>query len=412
MSSRSGVTACRPTGDDREEDAATVRLVPDQEARDLACTLRSLFAAECPPTLARALHEPDGQRMLPTLRKALAQTGVFGLAVPTRYGGSGGRLFDVGVFAVEAGRALCPMIVHSTVLTALALQVLGSAEQHEFWLPRLCSGDVYGTTAMWSASDAAVLDPALRADATDATWRLSGTVDFVADADLADIVAVTALEAATGRVIGFVVDTRTAGVGVEPLDMMGGHRAARVRFDDVVVDDPRAVLAGVNRGGLAQPSLRRVANIAVALTCLDLVGVAEAVLERTVDYTVMRHQFGRPIASFQAAQHLIADMRIAVSAARLAAQSALFRLGKGHTATRETAIARMHAATAAKQATLDAHQLHGGMGYVTETDLHLWSERARVLSTLGGGADTAAAWLERELELAGTAPRPQKEEHP
>ena len=105
--------------------------------------------------------------------------------------------------------------------------------------------------------------------------------------------------------------------------------------------------AGADDGGSPR-RLRRVANAAVALLSLDLVGVGEAALQRTVDYTMMRHQFGRPIASFQAAQHLVANMHIALSAARLAAQSAVFWIGQGHTATRETAIARMHAATAAK----------------------------------------------------------------
>ena len=139
--------------------------------------------------------------------------------------------------------------------------------------------------------------------------------------------------------------------------------------------------------------MRRTANALVALDCLDLVGVGEAVIDRTVAYTKMREQFGRPIASFQAAQHVVADMHIALAAARLAAQSATFWIGRGRTATRETAIARIRAAEV-KKITLDAHQLHGGMGYVVDTGLHLFSERARVLSTLGGGADIAAKWLE------------------
>jgi alkylation response protein AidB-like acyl-CoA dehydrogenase len=180
--------------------------------------------------------------------------------------------------------------------------------------------------------------------------------------------------------------------------MMGGHRAFAVGFDDVVVDDHRRILGGAE--GIAEKDLRRVANAAVALLCLDLVGVAEAVLQRTVDYTKMREQFGRPIASFQAAQHLVADMHIALAAARLAAQSAVFWIGRGRTATRETAIAKMRAA-AVKQITLDAHQLHGGMGYVVDTDLHLFSERARVLATIGGGADIAAKWLEGEMDWEG-----------
>jgi alkylation response protein AidB-like acyl-CoA dehydrogenase len=173
--------------------------------------------------------------------------------------------------------------------------------------------------------------------------------------------------------------------------MVGGHRAFTVRFDDAVVAGD-AVLDGVT-----VPGLRRLANTAVALGSLDLVGVGQAVLDRTVDYTKLRHQFGRPIASFQAAQHLIADMHIALAAARLAAHAAVFWLGRGRTASRETAIARMHAATAARLITLDAHQLHGGMGYVTETDLHLWSERARLGATLGGGTDVAASWLQETM---------------
>ena len=155
------------------------------------------------------------------------------------------------------------------------------------------------------------------------------------------------------------------------------------------------------RGRRADTRRRRhscgaVANAIVALDCLDLVGVGEAVIDRTVDYTKMREQFGRPIASFQAAQHMVADMHIALAAARLAAHSAVFWIGQGSTATRETAVARMRAAEV-KKITLDAHQLHGGMGYVVDTDLHLFSERARVLSTLGGGADIAAKWLEDEM---------------
>jgi alkylation response protein AidB-like acyl-CoA dehydrogenase len=181
------------------------------------------------------------------------------------------------------------------------------------------------------------------------------------------------------------------------LPLMGGYRAFRVVFGDVLVQDRAAVLAG--GAGVGADNLRRVANAAVALMSLDLVGVGEAVLEHTVDYISMRHQFGRPIASFQAAQHLVANMHIALAAARLAARSAVFWIGRGRTATRETAVARMQSATAAKLITLDAHQLHGGMGYVLETDLHLWSERARVLSTLGGGADVAARWLQAEMGL-------------
>jgi alkylation response protein AidB-like acyl-CoA dehydrogenase len=233
----------------------------------------------------------------------------------------------------------------------------------------------------------------LRADAVSTRWRLNGVADYVADADIADVIVVSAAE--RERTLVFAVDARAAGVIMEPLVMAGGHRAFAVRFDDVTVDAD-ALLEDADQPGITR--VRRLANAAVALGSLDLVGVGQAVLDRTVEYSKLRHQFGRPIASFQAAQHLIANMHIALAAARLAAHSAVFWIARGQTGTRQTAIARMHAATAARLVTLDAHQLHGGIGYVTETDLHLWTERARLGSTLGGGADVAAAWLEETLE--------------
>jgi alkylation response protein AidB-like acyl-CoA dehydrogenase len=375
--------------------------LPGPDQQDLATMLRGLLASDCPTTLVRALGEPGAEWTAAPLWKALAGAGVFGLAIAEQYGGSGGSLSDLGVFCVEAGRALCPSVVHSTVQAALAIDLLGRPEVRAAWLPALTSGELRATTALWSPRDAAVISPALTARLRGGGWHLAGVADFVVDAGLADILVVSARDPAGDRTLVFVVDAHAPGVAIEPLTLMGGHRACRMSFAEVLVNEPHAVLGAETAAGVLDRDLRRAANAAVALLSLDLVGVGEAVLQRTVDYTILRRQFGRPIASFQAAQHLVANMHIALAAARLAAHSAVFWIGRGHPATRETAIARMHAAGAAKLATLDAHQLHGGMGYVTDTDLHLWSERARVVSTLGGGADIAASWLERELDLPG-----------
>ena len=363
-----------------------MRVTQDQDERDLAAMCRSLLTAECPTTLARG---SAGERMPAGLWKALAEAGVLGLVIHEQHGGSGGSLSDLGIFSIEAGRALCPTVVHSTVHAALAVDWFGGPEAWAAWLPGLASGATRGTLAVFSARDAGVVTPSLKARHDREGWRLSGVADFVADADLADLIVVTA--EADGNALACVVETASQGISVEPVAMMGRHPAFTVRFDDVLVD------GGVR---VSLQELRRLANAVVALHCLDLVGVGEAVIDRTVDYTKMREQFGRPIASFQAAQHLVADMHIALAAARLAAQSAVFWIGQGRTATRQTAVARMRAVEV-KKITLDAHQLHGGMGYVVDTDLHLFSERARVLSTLGGGADIAAKWLEDEMNWEG-----------
>ncbi|OBH93609.1 acyl-CoA dehydrogenase family protein [Mycobacterium scrofulaceum] len=367
-----------------------MKAIPTVEQREFAASLRAVLAAESPVPLVRGLAEPDADRRTPALWQALTDAGVLGLAIAEEYGGSGGSVDDLAVFYVEAGRALCPTTVHSSIQSALAVDQLGSPDAKATWLPGLAGGTTRGTTALWSARDAAVVTAALRADPASGRWRLNGTADYVSDADVADVVVTSA--AAQDRTLAFVVSTAAPGVTREPLAMAGGHRAFTMRFDDV------ALTADALLGDVTESALRRVANLAVALGSLDLVGVGQAVIDRTVEYTTLRHQFGRPIASFQAAQHLVADMHIALAAARLAAHAAVFWIGRGRTATRETAIARMHAATAARLITLDAHQLHGGMGYVTETDLHLWSERARLGSTWGGGADVAASWLEETLE--------------
>jgi alkylation response protein AidB-like acyl-CoA dehydrogenase len=372
-----------------------MKVVPTAERREFASTLRGLLSAESPVSLVRALAEPGADRSTPTLWKALADAGVFGLAIAEEYGGSGGSLDDLAVFYTEAGRALCPTTVHSTIQAALAIDQLGPRDVKAAWLPPLASGNARGATALWSPRDAAMVSGVLQADSVSTRWRLNGTADYVADADIADLMVVSAR--AGERTLVFIVDARATGVTMEPLAMAGGHRAFTVRFDEVVVATD-VLLAGGDHTSSADSTLRRVANASVALGSLDLVGIGQAVLDRTVEYTKLRHQFGRPIASFQAAQHLIANMHIALSAARLAAHSVVFWIARGHTATRETAIARMHAATAARLITLDAHQLHGGIGYVTETDLHLWSERARLGSTLGGGADVAASWLEDTMK--------------
>lgn len=351
-----------------------MRLLPDDDEREFASTLRRLFTSG-----------PDS----PTLWNALADAGVLGLVLPEQHGGSGARLTDLGAFCVEAGRGLCPTRVHGTIQAGLAIDAFGTAEQRAALLPNLASGKASATTALWSPVDAGVVAPMLRADSSGEHWTLTGRVDFVLDADSVDHVVVSAED--SGRNVVFVVPVGTDSLRIEPLTLMGGQAAARLHFDDVHVE--RANVLGAEQG-VSDAELHRLANTATALFSLDLVGVGEAALQRTVDHTVLRHQFGRPIASFQAAQHLVANMHIALAAARLAAWAAVSLLDEGEIATRQTAVARMHAASAAKLVTLDAHQLHGGMGYVVDTDLHKYSERARVLSTFGGGPDIASTWLE------------------
>src|SRR6201993_1652820 len=193
-----------------------MKAIPTAEQREFATMLRALLSAQSPVSW-----------------QALADVGVFGLAIAERYGGSGGTLDDLAVFYTEAGRALCPTTGHSTVQAGLAIDQLGSPEGKAVWLPPLATGRVRATTALWSARDAADVSAALRAERCSTNWRLNGTADYVADAEVADLIVVSA--AAGQRTLVFVVDAHATGVSREPLPMAGGHRACGVRFDGVVV---------------------------------------------------------------------------------------------------------------------------------------------------------------------------------
>ncbi|MER7003670.1 acyl-CoA dehydrogenase family protein [Dactylosporangium sp. NPDC000555] len=379
-----------------------MRLTLTEEQQELSTMLRHLFADACRPALVRRMKEPDSDGIPAELWGTLAKAGVFGIAVDGRYGGEDAGLFELGLVFAEAGRALCPTAVYDTLLFAVAVQRLASEEQRAELLPRVVGGELRGTAAISNPSDAGDLRPRLTAERTGGGWSLSGTLMFVGNGSTGGTILVTARTAAfpePSRVIGVLLDPARPGVEATPLHTFAGDKQTRLELRDYLATDAE-VLAGPDGDGLRGDDLAWASNAFVALQCMEMVGGATAVLERTVDYVKVREQFNRPIASFQAAQHHVANMRIAIEGARLAAAQAVWWLGRGDLARRAVAIAKMHASEAYKWTTLNAHQLHGGMGYVRETDLHLWSERAKVTEIKGGTADIAAGWLQRELGLA------------
>jgi len=380
-----------------------MKLVHTPEQRDFTASLRDLFTDACPPALVREMKAADSDGFPARLWQALAGTGAFGLTIDPEFGGDGAGLYELGLLFSEAGRVLCPTVVYSTLVFGLAAQRLADPDQAKRLLPALARGEVKATTALWNPADASDTRPAFTAERADGGWTLRGEQAFVANARLADLVLVTARAKAftePGRVLAFFVRPGGPGWQAEPLRTMSGDKQARLVLTDYFVADADTV-TGPDDGGVPAADLGWTANAALALQCMEMVGGATAVLDRTVEYVKVREQFGRPIASFQAAQHHVANMRMAIDGARLTASQAAWWVGRGQLAPRAVAIAKMHASEAYKWATLTAHQLHGGMGYVRETDLHLWSERAKATEIQGGTADVAAGWLQRELGLAG-----------
>lgn len=376
-------------------------LTPTDEQIELQKMLRDLFTEHCTTTLVREMKRPESDGFPAELWQTLARTGVLGVAVDHEHGGDGGTLYELGIVFQEAGRALCPTIVYNTMVFGAALNRIATTEQKRKHLPRLISGELKATVAAWDPADASQTRPRLTAERDETGWRLSGTLMFVSNGSLSDMVLVTARTSAftePSRTYGFLIEPGGPGCSTQPLTTIAGDKQTRITLDRYPVPGP-SVITGVHGVGVAGEDLQWIANAAVALQCMEMVGGAATVLERTVDHTKAREQFGRPLASFQAVQHHIADMRIALEAARLAAHQAVWWMSRGEIARRAVAVAKMHCSETYKRTTLTAHQLHGGMGFVRETDLHLWSERAKVTEIQGGTADIAAGWLQQELEL-------------
>ena len=375
-----------------------MRLLLTDDQVELQRSMRKLFAKECPPSLVRELQAADSPVRPRQLWAALADAGVFALSFPEDVGGLGAELFDLGLVFQEAGRVLCPTIVYSTLAFGLAVNRLGSGGQRERWLKPLVAGQLRASVALWNPSDASDLRPRLKGKRDGNGWRLSGTVDFVPNADVVDAVLVTAEIMSKGarRPLGLILTSEQAGCQFVRHRTFNRELQCQIVIDGAHVTDSNCV---IDVG--PEADLRWVSNAAMALQCMEMVGGAQAVLDHTVEYLKNREQFGRSLASFQAVQQLVADVRVAIEGARLVAYQAVWRVGRGDLADREVAVAKFHCNEAYKLATLTAHQLWGGMGYMRETDLHLWSERAKAAELLGGAWDIQLGRLERALELDG-----------
>lgn len=377
-----------------------MKLVRTEEQITLQDAFRDLFTNECSTELVRSLQDDPQMATIERLWTSLARTGFFGLPLPEDLGGEGAEFFDLGLAVMEAGRVLCPTPVYSTVAFGFAVRELASAEQKHVLLPSLARGEVVATVAINNPSDASDVRPRLRATRVDGSWYIDGTLEFVANADLSDQMLVSAVVGGHGepeRILCFVVDPRT--LNVERMRTMSRDSQCVVDFDGVRVDDPMRVVGAEFDRGVSATELARVANALTALQMMEMIGGAQAVLDRTVEYLKTRDQFNRPLAGFQAVQHHVANMHIAIECARLATYQAAWWVSRGATAEREVAIAKLKCNEAYKTASLTAHQLHGGMGYMREFDLHLWSERAKSTELLGGGNAATVRRLERSMGM-------------
>jgi hypothetical protein len=317
------------------------------------------------------------------LWKAVAEQGWLGAAIPEAHGGLGLGHIELCAIAEELGRALAPIPFASTVyFLAEAVMLAGSEAQKAKWLPKIAAGEVVGCFA--AVEGPGVLTES-QVKAKVEGGKLTGVKIPVTDGDIADLAVVVAKEG--GRPGLWLVELAGPGVTRETLQTLDPTRsAARITFAGA----PAERLGEAGEGmALAEQVLDR----AAVLLAFEQVGGADRALEMAKSYALERYAFGRPIGSYQAIKHKLADIYIKNELARSNAYYGAWALQSGAAQLpTAAAAARVSACEAFWFAAKENLQTHGGMGYTWEVDCHLFYRRAQQLGLVAGGAK---AWKER-----------------
>ena len=351
----------------------------NEEQELLRNTARKFFENECgSDTVRRLMETPEG--ISAELWKKLAEQGWLGLIYPEQYDGTGLGLVDLVVLMEEMGRAVAPGPYFSTVLLGgLAILEAGGEGQKKEWLPRIAAGDKRVALAWMEPS--AQLGPAgvtLTAVKRGETFTLSGTKLFVHDAHTADALVVAARTrpgAGADGVSLFLLPKGTKGLEVTLLPTMDQTRKlCEVACSDVTVGAD-ALLGAAGAGWMP---LSRVLDRATVALCAEMCGGAQKVLEMTVEYAKIRQAFGRPIGSYQGVKHKAADMLVDVENSKSITYYAAWAMDEGVPEGQlAVSMAKAYVSDAYRRVSGAGIQLHGGIGFTWEHDLHLYFKRAK-----------------------------------
>jgi len=358
------------------------------EQQDLLRTsARQFLERECPPDMVRRWSD-DPQGYSPDLWQTMAAFGWMGLVLPETYGGSGLSFVDLTILMEEMGRVLLPAPFFSSIaLGALTLLETGSDEQRQQMLPRLVRGETKVCVALLEADGR--YDPrgiSMRASIRGNRATLNGTKLFVVDAHVSDyIICVARTRGGRDPESGislFVLDITSPGIACTPLMSIDQTRGlCEVSFTRVGVS-LEAMLGGRDA---AWPTLQRALDKATVALCAEMVGGAEKAMEMCVDYGKTRVQFGRPIGSFQAVKHKIADMKVWVENAKSVVYYAAWAVDRdAPEASRAASMAKAYCSEMYTQVTANGIQVHGGVGFTWDHHMHRYFKRAKSSEVLLG----------------------------
>src|ERR1700691_2415125 len=344
---------------------------------------RKFFAGECPSAEMRRLMETETAYDADLWSK-LTDQGYTGIIFPEAYGGVGLGKVELMLLMEEAGRALLPGPFFSTVVLAgSVLDAVASPAHKQKYLGPICRGEARATVALLESS--ATWNPR-DVQLTASNGNLSGEKYFVPDPAVADFIIVVARNGV------FLVNSKSPGLKISPMTAMDLTRKLYVvEFNNTPAEEISPTT-----------DLERAFDIATAALSAELVGGMQRTLDITVEYAKTRKQFGKPIGTFQAVQHQCADMYLETESSRSAVYYAGWALEENSPdATVAVSIAKMYASDACRGVGNRGIQIHGGMGFTWENDLHLYYRRAKSSETMFGDATFHRERIARQVIDSG-----------
>ncbi len=374
-----------------------------EEQKLIQDTARDFAAAELEPVAADLDNDGDREIFHENLRK-LAELGFMGLNVRDEYGGAEAGVVAFSLAITELARACASTAVTVSVnnMVSEIIQALGSEEQKNTYIPKICSGEyragAFALTEPGAGSDPAAMTTSAVFDGD--SWVLNGSKIFISSASFAGVFvvwAVTDPQAPKGKGISmFLVEPDAQGLSIgKPEKKMGQHASPtnELLFQDCRV--PAAALMGELNDGF-RVAVTELAGGRIGIGSLGL-GLGLAAMDCATRYALERSQFGKPISQFQAIQWKIADRYTELEAARLLLLSAAFKKEQGRRFAKEASMAKVFATEAANSACYDALQILGGYGYTRDYPVERYARDARIVTIYEGTSEIQRLIISRSI---------------
>src|SRR4051794_657572 len=359
-----------------------------EEQQDLVAAVRDLCRRECGTREQRdALTGRGRHPHNPELYRKVAELGWLGVAIPEAYGGTGGGMVDLCLFLEESSRGMAPIGAFGvSMIVGAAFERYGTEEQKQEILPGIVGGAVesIAMSEPGAGSDVGALQ--CRAARSNGGYVINGQKTWISEAHLADHVLVVCRTDSSGSkhdgLTMLSVPAGAEGMEIRPIETMGGEVVNDVFFTDCEVGAER--LLGTENQGWVQ--LMSGLNVERLILAALMLGTAQRAFDDALGYVSEREQFGRPIGSFQALKHRIADLATEIECCRLLTYDVARRVDANPTAMfpREASMAKLKVTETAKRVALEGMQMMGGYGYATEYDME-GHDRQTLVPTIYGG---------------------------